>query len=389
MVHRSSIPQRRLSIAAMVVAILVCGGLWVVLRSPSSDISESQDASDTPADSAQDEIPATSLVTQDTGTPAPQQAPVNTSPLLGHDVDYKLLISTSSRPALLDLNTGEVQYSGGLPVRPVAVSGNWVVIERFGSGLARLPVDDLGADPVRFLDEQGIRSVNVLPTLGPAVPGQLWVLAIRQTEENQDEIRQSLDLIDLSSGALIDHPLAGEISVTANLLGATFADPNGGLITSPSGGVYTTTADGYQQVTDGRLITANETRALIETCDSALICQQDWLDRKTWQPLDLPVPSNLQPVAIMMPGTDWLFTTRLSATGPASLFNTRTDQTIDLQLPESATSIVLPAVSPDGIWLAEPTQDLHTLTLRNLTTDATTSVILNEPIEGPMFFIQQ
>jgi len=378
-----------------------------VLRTPSVDIPKTQEASDAPADSApggaetpisdrqsdqakDNDTPSTTIVTRNTEYVVPGQPAANTAPLLGRDVDYKLLISTTGRPAVLNLNNGEVQYSEGSRVHPLAVSGGWLVVETTtASGTASLPLDDLGADPVTLLDKQDILFTNIPPPLGPTIPGQLWVIAYRRAEENRDEIRPSLHLVDLPSGAIIDHPLAGEIPLTANRLSDRFADENGGLITSQSGGVYAVTVDGYQQVTEGRLVTATATRALIETCDSTLTCRQVWLDRNTWQPLDLSAPSDLQPLVIAVPGTDWVFTSRLSNTGPASLFNIRTDQTVDLRRSEFATSLVLPAVSPDGIWLAEPEEDSQTLTLRNLTTGDTTLVTLDDSIEGPMFFIEE
>ena len=63
------------------------------------------------------------------------------------------------------------------------------------------------------------------------------------------------------------------------------------LLSDRSGGVYESTGERFVQVADGRLVAADDQRALVETCDQRLRCESRWFDRQTWEPVDLGLPA--------------------------------------------------------------------------------------------------
>jgi hypothetical protein len=189
-------PQTWSIIAAFGVVAVVVWGVWAALAAPPTGITEPGSRDEAPASTGGTAPEATNDdageadAERDTGStgsgagpaaettsPQPAAGPEGGAPVLGREVDYDLLISTSGRPAMLDLDSGVVSYTEGSPVVPVAVSGAWLAVEGPPSSGAtsRLPLNDLGADPVRLLAEQETAYTTVLPTLGRGVPGQLWI----------------------------------------------------------------------------------------------------------------------------------------------------------------------------------------------------------------------
>jgi hypothetical protein len=248
-------------------------------------------------------------------------------------------------------------------------------------------LDDLGADPTPLLDDPQIAFMDVA-MFAETQPGRLWVWIYPKDEAGV--LYPVLSLLDLASGSTVAHPLAGDGRSSLDFLGGNFPDAGGGLVTSPAGGVYTTTSDGFRFVTEGRLFAADTDRALVETCDEALRCTRRWLDRDSWQPLDLVVPGGDDAVVLFVPGTDWVLVTRLRSLDAPGLLNIVTGQSVALKPPDPESGVFrLPAVSPDSEWLAEPGEDLHTVVLRRLVDDETKEVVIGEAVAGPVFFIAE
>lgn len=394
--------------------ILVCGavviGIWGLVSlgtaptaestAPSEENNSEAAAQQAEPDGQNEEPAADSTLTKNnagstsTAVPQPssgssQRTPSGpTTPVLGQPVKYDLLVSTSGRPAILDLDQAEVTSHKGGQVRPVAVSGPWLILEgRSSDGPERLPLDDLGGDPVPIFDDRDLVFSNAMPTLGETEPGTMWFSIYRESANGSSFI-PSLELVDLSLGTTVFHPLAAEGIQTIDLFGGRFANGSEGLLTGPSGGVYEASQDGYRLVVDGgKLIAADQHRALVETCDARLRCERSWLDTDAWEPLDLHVPDNEAFFTVVIPNTDWILTVRLNDTILGTLLHAETGRTHELPLRDSASSLPLPAISPDGRWLAQVDEDGHSVFFQDLLSGNTTRFEFGEPIEPPLFFI--
>lgn len=328
-----------------------------------------------------------------TSTTVPESAPIPSesapvAPILGQSVGYDLLVSTNGRPVVLDLDQGNVTAHEGGKVNPVAITGQWLILEsRTGGSPEKLPLDNLGGDPSPVLVNQELGFANAMPTIGEPEPGTMWFSLYRENANGSSFI-PSLELVDLSSGETVFHPLAAEGVQTIDLFGGRYANGPEGLMTGPSGGVYQARQDGYRLVApDGRLIAADQARALVETCDARMSCQRAWYDTATWEPLELRVPDRQAFLTYLMPPTDWVLTVGLADLTQATMLNIATGRTLDLQLPESPSSLPIPAVSPDGRWLAQVEQDSRSVLFRDLLKGNTTTQIFEQPIEPPLFFI--
>ncbi len=308
--------------------------------------------------------------------------------MLGTEVGYNLLVSTTGRPALIDLDRGTTHYVEGSRVFPIAVAGPWLIIDRATpGGLARLPLDDLAADPRPIFDVEGAAATFTSSPSGQVDPETIFVSVIRQTRD-PSEIDETLWVVDPLSGEAIERA-DNELLLD---FGRNYADPNNTLVTGPAGGVYTRSASGddYRRVADGRLLTADDQRALVQSCDSTLQCALTWLDRRTWEPLDLHVPSNQSGSLVMLHGTDWLLEATFGPAANASLRNIATGAIRDIRPPEFGFrgGTVLPAVSSDGRWLAEVTDQPRVIAITDLATGETKLEIeLAEAATQPMFFV--
>lgn len=300
---------------------------------------------------------------------------------------YDLLVATTGRPARLDLDTGTVTYVEGTRVFPQFVWRSWLIV---GSGsnvdLARLPLNDLGADPEPLLEAEGaVYSHVVSPVSRIIETGQLWISVTAGVTAG--EPTETLHLVDIETGAVLDE---------------READPEGwrlanadreGLFTAPTGGIYQATGDTYRRVTDGRILASDSRRALVQTCNDELECRLRWLDGQSWEPLDLIVPEDQEAWYSMIPDTDWIFAPNFEAfAGPTSgeLFNVATGEVMEVDLPQvtsSGISSLTPAVSPDGRWLATRGEDTKFLEFRDLASGDTVSIVLEDRIAGPIFFI--
>ncbi|MEL6983529.1 MAG: zinc ribbon domain-containing protein, partial [Actinomycetota bacterium] len=239
-------------------------------------------------------------------------APAVPRPVLDQAIGLDLLVSTRGRPAILDLDTGEITYHEGNRLYPVGISGGWLVSDgRTPIGATKVPLDDLSASATAVFGDGEQVFASALPFLGDGEPGQLWFATYRQLAEASATFLPSVELIDLASGEAVPHPLAEEGIQSNELFAGRFSEGSGGLLTGPSGGVYAATDTGFRLVTDGNLIAADAERVLVETCDETLRCQRRWLDRRTWEPLDLVAPDPEAVVTAVVSPTDWVLTVTL------------------------------------------------------------------------------
>ncbi len=96
-----------------------------------------------------------------------------------------------------------------------------------------------------------------------------------------------LVLWDPKSGEVTALPL-GDLDGVATVLGVTANDPVGA---GPDGAVWSLEADGgYRRRLDGGLVVNDDTLVLVQTCTGPAVCELGWLDRRTWEPVDRPLP---------------------------------------------------------------------------------------------------
>lgn len=364
-------------LATGIVLVALIG--WAV-----QSLSTSPQTDDKPATSERDEDAPESRSTSTTvpGVPTTGRSEIEIvgdgSPLLGEEVGYDLLIGLSTgRPSVLDLDSGQLTHAAGRRVTPMSISGDWLVV-RSPDRIAALPLDDLTAPPTEFLSLPDFVNVADRQTRSDGLVW-LWV-------ESDPAGRAELALFDIANDQIAerlptpDGTIRGDASV--NTTGPA-------LVSALSGGVYESTETGFMRVTDGRLLAADRSRALVETCDARLRCDLQWLDRRTWQPIDLPVPSGRLNRAGFINGTDWLWHFSFAARSlEHRLLNVATGQAVgfaDARLDYDTP----PAISPDGRWLATVNRVGSVIQIVELATGSTFLIEGVSRAIGPLLFIDQ
>lgn len=378
---------RRGWVPLVVVALVIAGALaiWGSARGPSPE--RAGDDTVPPPDTTEPDRSTT------TAEPADRTPRLTAGDAVGPPDGYDVVVATTGRPALVDLDTGEAAYHDGDRVFPVLVSGPWLIVEDMANGrVARLALDDLGGDtePLIDLEDAAFTDVTGPPIVSDPGSGRLWVNVVRQGPAN--EFASSLYLIDIDTGDILE-----EQAFDGGFLRTVGSWPAGGfgdLVNGPAGGVYEAVEDGYRQVADGRLITADGTRALVQTCDESMTCVATWLDRGSWQALDLAVPSSLEGNLVVVPGTDWLFRLPWDESrgpGSAELLSLESGQIIPLDAVNYRfnNSLGFPAISADGTLLVQHTDDPRRLEVRDLETGDRSSVELDEAATGPILFLDR
>ncbi len=271
------------------------------------------------------------------------------SPLLGEPTGLRLLVGHNvNRPTVVDLDTGELFLAPktSAAIQPTAIFGDWL-IARTADRLVAVPLNDLGAEPVTMLpDSQG--QIDLIPQ-SPRQDGLGWVV------EN-DMSERTLQLIDLATGRSIAQGPSVDHDEPVWVLSPPSSSGAPTLLGHLSGGVYEAGAEGYRRVALGRLMTADDTRVLVETCDDHLRCAFTWFDRETWEPLDLDSPQSGGDQITFIAGTDWLAVLDYAIEGrELLLLNVETGAQYEVEEPHidpMAYGIVGSEISPDGRWLA-------------------------------------
>jgi hypothetical protein len=244
--------------------------------------------------------------------------------------------------------------------------------------------DLLIATPI--VDIEDALFTSVASPIGQLDQGQIWIAVSRQAGVN--ELMDTFYLVDLQTGALMDEQTADDFYSLHTGVG-----PSGpsGLVNGPAGGIYETSEEGFRLAVEGRLITADSRRALVQSCDAELDCTLTWFDRRSWRPVDLVVPDSAAGGAILVAGTDWVLS-KMGSTGnePAELTHVVTGEVVELHQSNqwAGGSVVLPAISPDGKWLAQ-TANPRQIELRELASGEIVVVDLDEAATGPLFFVDE
>ncbi len=267
------------------------------------------------------------------------------SPLLGEPVGYRLVVGHNTHPPMvLDLDTGALRRTTG-PARvdPQMVSGDWLVVRSNGDRLAVVPLDDLGAEP-RLVDPSSAEWYTELASRSSRSDGRVWIY--EYSGENP-----SVTLVDLADGAALER-LAPFADLTARFVNLS-VDEAGLLVSYLGSGVYRSDGDGFTRLVDGWLLASDEQRTLAAACDEQLQCGLRWVDRLTGAPIDLAVPGGRIDEARFLNGTDWLMLFDYGENGPEGrLFDVVTGRELELRDSNDLWQVI-PAVSPDGRWLAE------------------------------------
>ncbi|MEM9656270.1 MAG: hypothetical protein AAGA65_29565 [Actinomycetota bacterium] len=375
--------SRGLAVVVGLLAVLSLALLWGTSRG------EPVESADDPDQEAAPRTTTTMGPTTTATTPTTER-PTTTRALTVQEVatnlegpfGYDLLISTVGRPARLDLDAGTVSVAEGSRVFPRFVWGSWLIVA-FGEDMARLPLDELGADPDPLVDAEGAWNMHIASARSVVMEtGQMWIGVL----SGADEPTETLYLVDIESGQVLDEREPSDETYEIVHAHST------GLITAPSGGVYRVTGETRRRVTDGRVLLSDGGRALMQTCDDNFVCSLNWLDTDTWEPLDLVVPADQGGYHEAIVGTDWIFTPNLSSYSlpdSGELLNIATGEIVGVDIPEITYPgrWSIPAVSPDGRWLATRGEDTAILELRDLVDGDIVQIELEERIAGPMFFI--
>ncbi len=270
------------------------------------------------------------------------------SPLLGEVTGLRLILGTvGDRPSVLDLDHGElVEATGRLgSVDPILITGDWLVGRR-NEQLVSLPLADLGAELVRLGPASAERSDPV--GYAPRADGRAWVYVYDESV--------AILLLDAATGVtLAEMPPPPPDRALSGWVPGSASGP-ASVISHQAGGIYEAGPDGYRLVTAGRLLVSDDERVLTETCDEFLRCDKQWFDRRSWQPIELSIPTERADSTSFVGGSDWLLLQRYDVGGQSnSLFDVSTGRTFDLDdhIAEFYNFTGSgPAISPDGRWLA-------------------------------------
>lgn len=352
----SGADRRWLAAAAMVVVGFIGWSAWSD-SSADDDLgpNAAEDARATSTPSATTTVP-TSIISE--GQPPAEADEVKVrqvgsgGPLLGEETGLKVVfVQQPDELSVLDLDTGRLQsvHTTFAWIEPLMMSGDWLVARMDGS-LAALAVGDLDGDPIRLApDDLGGSFGSNLVFPEPRTDAKAWVVIYGDGSSRFVQV-------DLATGGVVDE-FAYPSGVHQNNWVRHDLDDGQRVLSSTDGGVYESVDDGYQRVTEGRLIASDDERALVEACDEWLSCERRWFDRATWTPIELPLPTIPFTDAVFVGGTDWLQFIDLGGLGNTrevqALFNVVTGKQMLL---DSADHLNFeqqsPPMSPDGRWLA-------------------------------------
>ncbi|MEM9133823.1 MAG: hypothetical protein AAGA59_18100 [Actinomycetota bacterium] len=304
----------------------------------------------------------------------------------GREVSYRLVISTTGGLATFNANNGEiVYYERSDSLLPVATADGWLIAQTAESpSLVRLPLDDLSA-PSQTLIPEGVLA---------ALPGTSAVEGLLLVQSWSSEVSRPVAL-DVASGQEVTHPLFDRDEIEVGFWGGSvLLGLDAGAFTAPSGGVYVVDADGIGQISPGRLVAGDTERVLVEQCDERFRCEPSWVDPQG-RPLDLAVPDNDADFGAFVNGTDWLATTTFTFGSEELIWHLvdverglHRETTDNPQFNSFATGAV-PAISPDGRWLAEVGDFGTSIVLTNLTVDSAVEIELDERVTNGLLYTDE
>jgi hypothetical protein len=259
------------------------------------------------------------------------------APLLGEPTGLSLVYGTeSSVVRQLDLDTGLVTQREARGW-PMAVTGRWLVLlNPSGGTVEAVPFDDPEAEPSRISRPGG----SPMAALAGPEPGQVWI-----SEYGPEGAIGRL--VRIEDGAVLE-----EVALFVGSYGwyGTMLDPT--LSGSPSGGIFEWSGGSYRRVSEAQLLAASDEVLLTQTCGEPAQCTLQWLDRRTFEPVDRLLPAledrpspEGSPIELSPGGRVMAY---YSADGPR-VFDVVRGQ----QLPSQPGTPSL-AASPDGRYVAWP-----------------------------------
>ena len=344
---------RRNNLPAIVVAVLLAVGMTVLLLQPSGD-------GDQPATSegAPSQTSTTTIEPARTGS-----SRIADGPLLGEKVGLTLIVgSVDSNIRTLDLDSGVLTTSDTALFPRFVDGGRLVAVDNWGRWFQR-PLAELatsnGTEPEPVAEFRPV--VHVIDD--PTTDGMAWA------RTPGTEGRQVWRLVELGSNRIVE-----VVGVPADAyVPESSSGPLGGpdIVGSLGAGVFERTADGeFVQRHPGRLVAVGQRLLLLSTCDSSFQCELVWLDRSTFDPVDIPSPVVEAGDGFLVGDDSILVIEDRSTLIPVTvLVDVATGRTV-----RSAGETALDDVwiSPDGRWLARPSYG--DLLVRDLQNDSVHSV---------------
>lgn len=200
--------------------------------------------------------------------------------MVERETGTSLLAASASAWTLIDLDTGERQelQPQGLPV---LVSDSHLVVER-DEALWSIPLSELGHNGtgVRLFELGVDDDEDRLGLLAASLSGFDELVVVSYRSDGWRQIAR----LDLSTG-----DQAGPEDTPSS----PFARPNGGLHEVVGAGTFDVIDDSWTKISDGAPVIAAPGSTLVHVCAGRLECRYEWLDRKSGQPLDRPVPKSL------------------------------------------------------------------------------------------------
>lgn len=232
--------------------------------------------------------------------------------------------SLSATSVALSPSLGSVDYAQTFGENFVLLAGS--------SGIWALPIQDLGAEPVRLGDQN----------VGIAESGDPGKGVVVRWDSAGDVTHR--DVIDLYTGEALGSLRAPKIdSVQYFLVDHDLANVGGS-------GIYDLSGDKPRFISTGAAISSSESLLLVQRCDDQLVCAGQWWDRTTGE--QLPYPDiDVGFGATIDPSERWIVAH--DSVGSMSLFEIRTG--LQVEVPEGSGFVGEVVVSSNGRWLAQGT----------------------------------
>lgn len=379
--------SRSLVIGAAVLGLLVVVGLVLVVGGGADEeivdeeSTEETDEGTADADAVEADEAGTTSSTIPREAFALDNQGIESAPRFGRELTYRLLIPTTGGLAVYNSNDGEIVYHESTSISPVVALDGWLVGQPSGiQQLVRVPLEDLSAEPEIVFPDADFAMV----TGGIGEEGLVAALVLEAGA-------QRLAALDMATGEEVAHPLLDRDDLPLFWLGVTALGRESGAFTAASGGVYAVDGVEIGRISPGRLVAADPDRLLVERCDDSFRCEMVWVDQDG-EPLDLTVPPGSPDIGYFVNGTDWLATTSLDFVSGElawTLSEVVRDRTVETQSDRYggfSPAGSLPAVSPDGRWLAEVGDDATSVVLTNLVADSSVVIPLDERITDGLLY---
>lgn len=298
------------------------------------------------------DTPATTLIvptSQPLVNPPTTQLPA--VQIVGEPTGLWLFFGGDANLQRLDVDTGVVDLFG-LRAHPLLAVGNELVVgHNATNSVGWVSLSDPGEQPNGWKDARVARGV---------LPGHMWTFE-----------RATWTQFDLADNKVIEQIQASApVPLGAGGEGRPALLIPGPRLISTGNGVFEATDDGdHIKVADGRLLTFDDSKALVEQCPASLSeCRPVWLDRERWQPLDLAVPESGVAFAEILGGGRYLHTVDIAGERHQLLFlepGQAQEVGAGFRLSTDVGSLT---ISADGRWMALGPDDSGLVQLLDMNT---------------------